>query len=79
MRGELDHDDHQTKVMQSLETVYNDIKNYQPAESSMFDRWFGKDKKVAAPKGLYLYGAVGGGKTMLMDVFYGCCQVSRAE
>ncbi|XP_034248877.1 putative ATPase N2B [Thrips palmi] len=75
MRGELDHDDHQTKVMQSLENVYNDIKNYQPAESSVFDRWFGKEKKVLAPKGLYLYGAVGGGKTMLMDVFYGCCQI----
>ena len=75
MRGELVQDKHQTEIMQSLEKVYNDIKSYQPAELSMFDRWFGKEKKVQAPKGLYLHGAVGGGKTMLMDVFYGCCQI----
>lgn len=79
MRGELEQDDHQTQIMQSLEKVYNDIKTYQPAELSVFDRWFGKEKKVKAPMGLYLHGAVGGGKTMLMDVFYGCCQVRHLK
>lgn len=27
----------------------------------------------ASPKGLYIYGSVGGGKTTLMDMFYDCC------
>ncbi|KAI8428807.1 hypothetical protein MSG28_007474 [Choristoneura fumiferana] len=27
-------------------------------------------KKIVAPKGLYIFGSVGGGKTMLMDLFY---------
>ncbi|XP_023307218.2 putative ATPase N2B [Lucilia cuprina] len=28
---------------------------------------------TSSPKGLYIYGSVGGGKTTLMDLFYDCC------
>lgn len=28
---------------------------------------------TASPRGLYIYGSVGGGKTTLMDMFYECC------
>ena len=28
---------------------------------------------TTSPKGLYIYGSVGGGKTTLMDLFYDCC------
>lgn len=34
-------------------------------------------KKEKAPRGLYLYGDVGCGKTMLMDLFYKNCQVEK--
>ncbi|XP_076380991.1 putative ATPase N2B isoform X1 [Megalopta genalis] len=72
--GELMKDVHQMKVAETLQGIYKEINGYRPEEFSLVDKWLGKKKK-APPKGLYLYGAVGGGKTMLMDLFYDCCQV----
>jgi predicted ATPase len=77
-KGELMNDEYQLKIAEDLETVYQDVKQYVPEKPSIFTKWIGKSKKKKkAPKGLYLYGAVGGGKTMLMDLFYNCCQVSE--
>lgn len=74
-RGELASDVHQTKVVQTLQRIYQDVHDYKPQQLNLLEKWFG-GKRRDAPKGLYLYGAVGGGKTMLMDLFYDCCQVS---
>lgn len=68
--GELHTDEYQARVIEELETVYNSLSSYKPSGALL--RLFFKTK---APKGLYIYGSVGGGKTMLMDLFYDCCQV----
>lgn len=71
--GELMHDDYQYRITEGLQRLYENIQGYTPPVHGLFSGWF---KKVAkAPKGLYIYGAVGGGKTMLMDLFYNCCEV----
>ncbi|XP_033325894.2 putative ATPase N2B isoform X2 [Megalopta genalis] len=76
--GELMKDVHQMKVAETLQGIYKEINGYRPEEFSLVDKWLGKKKK-APPKGLYLYGAVGGGKTMLMDLFYDCCQIENKQ
>lgn len=69
------NDAHQMKVVQILQRIYEDVYNYKPQQLNLLEKWFGSRKKDV-PKGLYIHGAVGGGKTMLMDLFYNCCQVS---
>jgi protein AFG1 len=54
------------------------IEDLQPAPRSLFGGLFGGGKKKGVsleitedlPKGLYMFGDVGSGKTMLMDLFY---------
>ena len=77
-KGELEADEYQMQIAKSLQRVYEDIRGYEPEKPpGMLSKWLGGGKKKKKlPQGLYLYGAVGGGKTMLMDLFYNCCQVS---
>ena len=73
----LQADEYQLKVAEQLELVWQNIKKYEPKEPTKSWFSFGKPKEIKseAPLGLYIYGAVGGGKTMLMDMFYDCCKV----
>ena len=68
--GVLNQDDYQLKVVKHLQFVYDDIVSYTP-KSNLAKFFF----KSQTPKGLYVYGSVGGGKTMLMDLFYETCEV----
>lgn len=82
--GELKIDEHQTRVMNELQKLYDTIQTYSPPEiqsKSSFLKWLpirsSKAGSNNAPKGLYIYGSVGGGKTTLMDLFYNSCQSVR--
>lgn len=65
---QLRPDTHQHDVTVQLQKVFEATHGYTPSINSGF---FSKAQK--APKGLYIYGSVGGGKTMLMDLFFDSC------
>ncbi|CAE1275747.1 AFG1 [Acanthosepion pharaonis] len=75
--GELKVDNHQLNIVAALEKLHHRLHNYKPDTSGWFEKTFHFSKKEKTPRGLYLYGDVGCGKTMLMDLFYKNCQVDK--
>ncbi|KJZ79266.1 hypothetical protein HIM_01417 [Hirsutella minnesotensis 3608] len=90
--GMLRNDEHQRGIIQSLQHLHDELRDYRappvvhpslsllkPAKKSVLSSLFGGSKSPRAaigeipadlPRGLYLFGDVGSGKTMLMDIFY---------
>ncbi|EGO02011.1 hypothetical protein SERLA73DRAFT_177700 [Serpula lacrymans var. lacrymans S7.3] len=82
-------DDHQTRIIGKLQRLHDQIMTYAPplipdtaSQGSIISRLFSRGSTPTpippeqVPKGLYLYGDVGTGKTMLMDLFYQTLPVS---
>ena len=76
--GHLEHDAAQELAAAKLQSVANALKEYRPnGRGGWIDRWRARlgigrrdDIEGDAPaQGLYIYGAVGRGKSMLMDLF----------
>ncbi len=66
--GELDADLAQLEVAQSLEALAQRLAHWQRPRAGLWSRLAGNRNDV--PRGLYIHGAVGRGKTMLMDLFF---------
>ncbi len=72
----LTHDSAQSAAVDALQLLYDNLQAAgmlapkQPRLSGFVSKFFTRQPK--APIGLYLFGGVGRGKTMLMDLFYGC-------
>jgi len=70
--GEFDQDAAQLKLVQKLDTLLISLEDSQLASKQSALGWLFSKKQSAAPKnrGLYIWGPVGRGKTMLMDMFF---------
>lgn len=66
--GELKPDEAQSAVARRLDRLAEALADYAPKPAGFFARLVGA-KTGPAPKGLYIQGEVGRGKTMLMDLF----------
>lgn len=66
--GQIKADPAQSQAVEALSRLAADLTSVQPP--SLLARLLGKPDKPPAPRGLYLYGPVGRGKSMLMDLFF---------
>ncbi len=73
--GALEADPAQAALVARLDRLAVDLKGYRlHGRPSLFGRLFGAP--TPPPRGLYIYGEVGRGKTMLMDLFYSAVEVA---
>ena len=71
LRGHLERDAAQITALERLAQLAGALAAYQPArKSGALGRVFGAKQPAAIPHGLYIWGSVGRGKTMLMDLFF---------
>ncbi|MCF8480681.1 MAG: AFG1 family ATPase [Rhodospirillum sp.] len=79
--GGLIRDPAQEKALETLQALHHELKcHHPPAPVEKAGSWgarlgLGRKKERIAhppPKGLYIYGEVGRGKSMLMDLFHSC-------
>src|SRR5436190_1572372 len=61
-RGELKNDAAQAAAVKRLAVLADALRSYRPGRWTIFAK--------PAPRGLYLWGDVGRGKSLLMDLFY---------
>ncbi len=75
--GAIEADAAQARAVEALSALEDRLSRYKPArKQGLFGRLFA-DQDNAPPRGLYVHGEVGRGKTMLMDLFFQHSQVTR--
>ena len=76
--GHIERDAAQLKVVDLLDALCEEIEGYTPARKSAALGWlFGSRPNNAPPRGLYIWGGVGRGKSMLMDLFFDKADVPK--
>jgi len=75
--GAIEPDSAQREVAEAFGDLEQRLLNYKPPRKhGLLSRLFA-DKDSAPPRGLYVHGDVGRGKTMLMDMFFQTCSVEH--
>lgn len=75
-QGELKADTDQDACAKRLAVLQTELEAVPPRGSVL---WRMFSKKPKAPKGVYMWGGVGRGKSMLMDLFYDNLQINRKK
>ena len=72
--GELRPDPEQAAAARRLAVLATELEATPKRGSTL---WRALGRKPEAPRGVYLWGGVGRGKSMLMDLFFGCLDIRR--
>ena len=75
-RGELKPDVDQDACAKRMAQLQHELEA-QPPKGSVLWRVFGKKQDI--PRGIYMWGGVGRGKSMLMDLFYNNLSIHRKK
>lgn len=76
--GRLDADPAQRAIVEKLDQLAERLEAHRLARKGSALGWlFGKKEPAAPIRGLYLWGSVGRGKTMLVDLFHDSLHVQR--
>ncbi len=67
--GKIAPDSAQALAVEKLQILINRLAHYTPPARTDFFSFFTK-RRGEVPRGLYIFGAVGRGKTMLLDLFF---------
>lgn len=74
--GKIAPDSAQALAVEKLQILTNRLARYTPPARTDFFSFFTR-RRGEVPKGLYIFGAVGRGKTMLMDLFFSSAAVKQ--
>lgn len=76
--GRVTRDPAQEHVVAHLDILCEQLETYSPARKSAALGWlFGAKSAGRVPRGLYIWGGVGRGKSMLMDLFFERVEVAK--
>src|SRR5688572_29112339 len=76
--GQIRSDPAQLRAIIGLQQLHEALSGYRPHQRrGLLARLGLGEPKPAVPKGLYLWGPVGRGKSMLMDLFFAAAPVAR--
>ncbi len=77
-RGAIERDPAQVALSRKLDALLTALADHELASKSSALGWlFGKRAPAGSPRGIYVWGSVGRGKTMLMDLFFEALTVRR--
>lgn len=77
--GEIERDAAQVAALARLEKLRLALVDYRLPRKSGALGWLFAAKRPEPPHGLYIWGSVGRGKTMLMDLFFEAVEVERKK
>lgn len=72
--GDLRPDVAQEQALEVLQALTQELQGYKPRPYGLLGRFLAD---TAPPRGLYIYGSVGRGKSMLMDLFFDIAPVAK--
>ena len=77
-RGDFRADSEQLRVLEKLQALHENLEDYRQYRAGKINRLvtnFGAGRKP--PRGLYIWGGVGRGKSLMMDAFYKVSRLKR--